>query len=37
VIVIYGPENSVICATPTTRIPAGSYDTDTETLTLIAR
>ena len=37
VIVIYGPENSVICATPTSRIPAGTYDTDTETLTLIAR
>ncbi len=34
---IYGPQDSLICATPNTVVTAGYYDVDPEGLTLIAR
>ena len=33
-VVIYGPENSVICANPTDQVKAGTYELNTETLSL---
>jgi hypothetical protein len=37
VVIIYGPENSIICATPNTIVRAGRYDIDAEKLILIER
>jgi hypothetical protein len=36
-VVIYGPSNSVICATPNDRVAAGSYGTDPSNLTIVSR
>ena len=33
-VVIYGPDNSVICANPNNLVAAGNYDLNTETLSL---
>ena len=34
-VVVFGPENSVVCATPNSYVGAGSYRLDTTTLDLI--
>ena len=34
-VVIQGPENSMICATPNATVPAGTYTVDPSTLTLV--
>ncbi|MBV8282245.1 MAG: hypothetical protein JO347_09315 [Candidatus Eremiobacteraeota bacterium] len=36
-VVIYGPDNSVICAYPNQRVSAGSYTLDTSTLSLVSQ
>jgi hypothetical protein len=36
-VVIYGPNNSVICANPNDMVAAGAYDLDTQQLTLVNR
>ena len=36
-VVIYGPNNSVICANPNNTVRAGEYDLDTEQLSLVSR
>jgi hypothetical protein len=33
-VVVYGPQNSVICANPNNLVAAGSYSLNTETLSL---
>ena len=33
-VVVYGPDNSVICATPNSTVAAGEYNLDTSTLSL---
>jgi hypothetical protein len=33
-VVVYGPENSVICANPNNLVGAGNYTLNTETLSL---
>jgi filamentous hemagglutinin family protein len=33
-VVVYGPENSVICANPNNLVAAGTYQLNTETLSL---
>lgn len=35
-VVIYGPNNSVICATPNNLVAAGNYSVDSKTLTLVS-
>jgi len=35
VVVIYGPSSSVVCAQPTSAVPAGSYTIDSNSLSLI--
>jgi hypothetical protein len=35
-VVIWGPDNSVICALPNDSVGADNYDIDTSTLTLVA-
>ncbi|MGB6985136.1 MAG: hypothetical protein WBD74_04070, partial [Candidatus Aquilonibacter sp.] len=37
VVVVYGPDNSVICATPNAKVSAGEYTLDTETLSLVSQ
>jgi hypothetical protein len=37
VVIINGPQESIICATPTSDVPAGYYDVDPETMVLIER
>jgi hypothetical protein len=36
-VVIYGPDNSVICANPNNLVAAGNYDLNTETLSLTSQ
>ncbi|MBV8118189.1 MAG: hypothetical protein JOZ01_09430, partial [Candidatus Eremiobacteraeota bacterium] len=36
-VVVYGPNNSVICANPNGTVAAGEYDLNTETLSLVNR
>jgi hypothetical protein len=36
-VVVYGPENSVICANPNDKVAAGEYNLNTETLALTQR
>lgn len=35
-VVIYGPNNSVICAFPNSTVSAGNYSLDTATLSLVS-
>jgi hypothetical protein len=35
--VIYGPNNSVICAYPNNLVAAGNYSVDSQTLTLVSQ
>lgn len=37
VVVIYGPEDSVVCATPNQHVSAGVYDLNVNNLTLYSR
>lgn len=37
VVVIYGPENSVVCATPNDIVAAGTYDLNVDDLTIYSR
>jgi hypothetical protein len=37
IVVIYGPQNSVICTNPNSNVPAGIYDINPSDLTLITR
>ncbi len=36
-VVMYGPNNSVICANPNGTVAAGNYDIDSQTLSLVSR
>lgn len=36
-VVVHGPDNSVICATPNSRVAAGNYDLDVSNLTIVSR
>ena len=36
-VVMFGPNNSVICANPNANVAAGSYDIDSQTLSLVSR
>jgi hypothetical protein len=35
-VVIYGPNNSVICATPNELVAAGNYSVNTSNLTIVS-
>jgi hypothetical protein len=36
-VVIHGPNNSVVCAKPNTRVAAGDYELDVENLTITSK
>jgi hypothetical protein len=36
-VVIYGPENSVVCASPNGTVAAGEYDLNVDNLTIYSR
>jgi hypothetical protein len=36
-VVIFGPDNSVICAAPNDIVGPGEYDLDSSTLTLVSQ